>query len=79
MLCGYQNGTPQNRSNLAVLETLADAMFAMTTDSAGIIIPEAIRTFRFSLTAPGIAMGGIAIGALLLRQFVGRRRTIIVA
>jgi len=29
------------------------AMFAMTTDSVGLIIPEVIRTLRLSLTAAG--------------------------
>jgi fucose permease len=28
-------------------------MFAMTTDSVGLIIPEIIRTFQLSLTAAG--------------------------
>ena len=73
--------------NLAVVKTLTYAMFAMfamTTDSVGIIIPEVIRTFRLSLTAAGsfqyATMGGIALAALLLGQLadrIGRRRTII--
>jgi len=73
--------------NLAVVKTLTYAMFAMfamTTDSVGIIIPEVVRTFRLSLTAAGsfqyATMGGIAVAALLLGQLadrVGRRRTII--
>src|SRR4029077_5658177 len=76
-----------NRRNLAVVKTLTYAMFAMfamTTDSVGIIIPEVVRTFRLSLTAAGSfqygTMGGIAVAALLLGQLadrVGRRRTII--
>ena len=44
------------RRNLAVVKTLTYAMFAMfamTTDSVGIIIPEIVRTFRLSLTAAG--------------------------
>ena len=77
----------KDRSNLAVVKTLTYAMFAMfamTTDSVGIIIPEVIRTFRLSLTAAGsfqyATMGGIAVAALLLGQLadrIGRRRTII--
>jgi len=73
--------------NLGVVKTLTYAMFAMfamTTDSVGIIIPEVVRTFRLSLTAAGsfqyATMGGIAVAALLLGQLadrVGRRRTII--
>jgi fucose permease len=61
------------------------AMFAMTTDSVGLIIPEVIRTFRLSLTAAGsfqyATMGGIAIAALLLGHLAdrwGRRATILV-
>ena len=73
--------------NLAVVKTLTYAMFAMfamTTDSVGIIIPEVVRTFRLSLTAAGsfqyATMGGIALAALVLGQLadsIGRRRTII--
>src|SRR3954470_8616268 len=77
----------RNRHNLTIVKTLTYAMFAMfamTTDSVGVIIPEVIRTFRLSLTAAGSfqysTMGGIALAALLLGQLadrVGRRRTII--
>ena len=74
--------------NLAVVKTLTYlmfAMFAMTTDSVGIIIPEVIRTFQLSLTAAGTfqyaTMAGIAFAGLLLGQLAdrfGRRRTIVV-
>jgi fucose permease len=77
-----------DRRNMAVVKTLTYAMFAMfamTTDSVGIIIPEVIRTFDLSLTAAGsfqyATMGGIAIAALLLGQLAdrfGRQRTIVV-
>jgi fucose permease len=77
-----------DRRNLTVVKTLTYvmfAMFAMTTDSVGIIIPEVVRTFRLSLTAAGsfqyATMGGIAIAALLLGQLAdrwGRRKTILV-
>jgi fucose permease len=72
---------------LAVVKALTYAMFAMfamTTDSVGIIIPEVIKTFGLSLTAGGsfqyATMGGIAIAALLLGSLadrLGRRLTII--
>src|SRR3954464_2791959 len=75
------------RSNMRAIKALTYAMFAMfamTTDSVGIIIPEVIRTFRLSLTAAGSfqysTMGGIAVAALLLGQLadrVGPRRTIV--
>lgn len=52
------------------------AMFAMTTDSVGLIIPEVIRTYGLSLTAAGAfqyaTMGGIAIAGLLLGQLADR-------
>jgi fucose permease len=76
-----------DRRNMALVRTLTYlmfAMFAMTTDSVGIIIPEVIRTFELSLTAAGTfqyaTMGGIALGALLLGQLadrLGRRPTIV--
>ena len=74
--------------NMAVVKTLTYlmfAMFAMTTDSVGLIIPEVIRTFDLSLTAAGTfqyaTMAGIAVAALLFGQLadrLGRRPTIIV-
>ena len=77
-----------DRRNLTVVKTLTYlmfAMFAMTTDSVGIIIPEVIRTFQLSLTAAGTfqyaTMAGIAFAGLLLGQLAdrfGRRRTIVV-
>jgi len=76
-----------DRHNLAVVKALTYvmfAMFAMTTDSVGIIIPEVVRTFHLSLTAAGTfqyaTMGGIAFAALLLGHLadrLGRRPTII--
>src|SRR5919108_319030 len=75
------------RSNLALVKTLTYAMFAMfamTTDSVGLIIPEIIKTFRLTLTAAGTfqyaTMGGIAIAGLFLGQLAdryGRRPTVI--
>jgi fucose permease len=61
------------------------AMFAMTTDSVGLIIPEVIKTFGLSLTAAGAfqyaTMGGIAVAGLLLGQLADRfgRRPVLVA
>ena len=76
------------RHNMAVVKTLTYlmfAMFAMTTDSVGLIIPEIIKTFQLSLTAAGTfqyaTMAGIALAGLLLGQLAdrrGRRPTIIV-
>ncbi len=76
------------RRNMAVVKTLTYlmfAMFAMTTDSVGLIIPELIRTFQLSLTSAGTfqyaTMAGIALAAILLGQLADRfgRRTTIVA
>jgi len=74
--------------NMAVVKTLTYlmfAMFAMTTDSVGVIIPEVIRTFQLSLTAAGTfqyaTMTGIALAGLTLGQLadrLGRRPTIVV-
>lgn len=67
-----------------ILTFLMFAMFAMTTDSVGLIIPEVIRTFHLSLTAGGTfqyaTMGGIAVAGLFLGQLadrLGRRQTIL--
>ena len=60
------------------------AMFAMTTDSVGMIIPEIIKTFHLSLTAAGTfqyaTMGGIALAGFLLGHLAdryGRKPTIV--
>src|SRR6266511_3038140 len=76
------------QANMTMLKTLTYvmfAMFAMTTDSVGIIIPEVIRSFGLSLTAAGTfqyaTMAGIAMAALLLAHLadrLGRRPTIVV-
>jgi len=59
-------------------------MFAMTTDSVGVIIPQVIAQFQLSLTAAGalhygsmtaIALAGIGLGFLADR--FGRKRTIL--
>ena len=60
-------------------------VFAMTTDSVGIIIPEIIKTFRLSLTAAGTfqyaTMAGIAVAGFFLGHLAdtfGRKPTIVV-
>jgi fucose permease len=77
-----------SRRNLAVVKTLTYAMFAMfamTTDSVGLIIPEIIKTFRLTLTTAGTfqyaTMAGIAVAGLCLGTLadrLGRRRTIVI-
>jgi len=77
-----------NRRNLAVVKTLTYAMFAMfamTTDSVGLIIPEIVKQFRLTLTAAGTfqyaTMAGIAVAAMCLGTLadrLGRRRTIVI-
>ena len=66
------------------LTFLMFAMFAMTTDSVGIIIPEIIKEFRLSLTAAGsfqyATMGGIALSGFFLGHLadrLGRKSTIV--
>ena len=77
-----------SQRNLAVVKTLTYAMFAMfamTTDSVGLIIPEIVKTFRLTLTAAGTfqyaTMAGIALAGLWLGTLadrLGRRRTIVI-
>ncbi|HVZ20129.1 MAG TPA: MFS transporter [Vicinamibacterales bacterium] len=74
----------QNLVIVKALTYLMFAMFAMTTDSVGVIIPEVIRTLRLSLTAAGTfqyaTMTGIAVAGLLLGFLADRfrrRRTIV--
>jgi len=79
---------PVSQRNLAVVKTLTYAMFAMfamTTDSVGLIIPEIVKTFRLTLTAAGTfqyaTMAGIAVAGLFLGTLadrLGRRRTIVI-
>ncbi len=61
------------------------AMFAMTTDSVGTVIPEVIREFELGLTAGGsfqyATMSGIAISAIglgFLADRLGRKVTILI-
>jgi fucose permease len=73
-----------NMTALKALTYLMFAMFAMTTDSVGIIIPEIVKTFQLSLTAAGAfqyaTMGGIAVAGFLLGHLAdswGRKPTIV--
>ena len=74
----------QNLTVIKALTFVMFMMFAMTTDSVGIIIPEIIRTFHLSLTAAGsfqyATMGGIGLAGFLfghLADRIGRKPTII--
>jgi fucose permease len=60
------------------------SMFAMTTDSVGIIIPQIVKAFRLSLTAAGAfqyaTMSGIAMAGFFLGHMadrLGRKSTIV--
>ena len=78
----------KSQSSLRVIKALTFLMFmmfAMTTDSVGVIIPEIIRQFRLSMTAAGAfqyaTMGGIALAGFFLgfvADRLGRKRTIII-
>lgn len=70
---------------LKVLVFAMFAMFAMTTDSVGVVIPEVIREFELGLTAGGsfqyATMSGIAISAIglgFLADRLGRKVTILI-
>src|SRR5437764_3156802 len=77
----------KSQSSLRVIKALTFVMFmmfAMTTDSVGVIIPEIIKQFRLSLTAASAfqyaTMGGIAIAGFCLGFMAdrfGRKITII--
>lgn len=76
---------PANLGLIRGLTFLMFAMFAMTTDSVGAIIPEIIRQFHLSLTAAGAfqyaTMGGIAASAVLLgfvADRLGRKAAILI-
>jgi fucose permease len=73
-----------NLTAIKWLTYLMFLMFAMTTDSVGLIIPEVIDEFKLSMTAAGafhyanmiaIALAGIFLGYLADR--LGRKKTII--
>lgn len=82
-----EHAVAPNRENMAAIKGLTYvmfAMFAMTTDSVGIIIPEIIKTFHLNLTAAGAfqyaTMAGIALGGFFLGHLAdryGRKSTIV--
>jgi fucose permease len=74
----------QNIAVIRWLTFLMFMMFAMTTDSVGVIIPQIVREFRLSLTAAGAfhyaTMAAIAAAAILLgflADRIGRKQTIV--
>ncbi len=79
--------TSKPQGSLAVIKWLTFLMFmmfAMTTDSVGVIIPEVIKEFRLSMTVGGAfhyaAMSGIAFAGFFLGYLadkLGRKKTII--
>lgn len=77
--------TPASRGSIKTLTYLMFMMFAMTTDSVGIIIPEVIKQFQLSMTAGGAfqyaTMGGIALAGFFLgflADRLGRKTTIVI-
>jgi fucose permease len=69
---------------IRILTYLMFMMFAMTTDSVGVIIPEVIKTFHLTMAQGGsfqyATMGGIALAGLFLgflADRLGRKGTII--
>jgi FHS family L-fucose permease-like MFS transporter len=73
-----------NLTAIKWLTFLMFMMFAMTTDSVGIIIPEVIKEFRLSMVAAGAFhyanMAAIAVAAIFLGYLadkLGRKKTII--
>jgi fucose permease len=73
-----------SRAAIKGLTYMMFMMFAMTTDSVGIIIPEVIKTYNLSLTAAGAFhyanMGAIAVAAIFLgflADLLGRKMTIV--
>ncbi len=81
------NDAPRAQRNLALIKWLTFLMFmmfAMTTDSVGVIIPEVIKEFHLSMTVAGAfhyaAMAGIAVAAFFLGYLadkIGRKKSII--
>lgn len=75
---------PRNSRLIRSLTFLMFTMFAMTTDSVGVIIPQIIKTFGLGMAAAGsfhyatmmgIALGGVCLGFLADR--LGRKSTIV--
>lgn len=73
-----------NMGSIKWLTFLMFMMFAMTTDSVGVIIPEVIKEFHLSMTVAGTfhyaTMSGIAFAGIFLGYLadkLGRKKTII--
>jgi len=74
-------------ANIVIIKSLTFMMFmmfAMTTDSVGVIIPEVIKAFHLSMTAGGAfhyaSMSAIAVAAItlgFLADLIGRKKTIV--
>lgn len=81
------SGTVAGGASRTLIKALTFAMFmmfAMTTDSVGVIIPEVIKEFGLSMTAAGAfhyaTMSAIALAGILLGHLadkLGRKNTII--
>jgi len=76
--------TGRNLAAIKALTFVMFMMFAMTTDSVGVIIPEIIKQFRLSLTAASAfqyaTMGGIAAAGFcfgFMADRLGRKATIV--
>lgn len=77
-------GLKANKFLIRALTYLMFMMFAMTTDSVGVIIPAVIKTFHLSMTAASAfhyaSMSGIALAAIFLgfiADLLGRKTTIV--
>ena len=73
------NDTSPTQRNLTTIRWLTFfmfMMFAMTTDSVGVIIPQVIKEFRLSMTAAGAfhyaTMSGIALAGIFLGYLADR-------
>jgi len=79
-------GNPVRQARLLrVLTYLMFMMFAMTTDSVGVVIPQVIKRFSLGMTAGGsfqyATMSGISLAAIglgFLADRLGRKATIII-
>jgi fucose permease len=81
------NDTPPIQRNLTIIRWLTFfmfMMFAMTTDSVGVIIPQVIKEFHLNMTVAGAfhyaTMSGIAFAGIFLGYLadkLGRKTTII--
>ena len=76
--------TQRNLATIRWLTFFMFMMFAMTTDSVGVIIPQVIKEFRLSMTVAGAfhyaTMSGIALAGFFLgflADKLGRKKTIV--